>query len=74
MSKTKKKKKKRVNPHLIVCNRCGSSKLEVLAWVDANTDKFKGLRDDGDQEGYCNKCKDHVLITTLKEFNERDYE
>jgi hypothetical protein len=66
MSKPKKKKKKRVNPMLVVCGRCGSKKVEMQSWTDPNTLKFSTWIDDGDE--WCNKCKDHVVLTNLRDF------
>jgi hypothetical protein len=70
MSKPKKKKKKRVNPMLVVCGRCGSKKIEMLSWTDPNTLKFKSWVEGGNEEEYCNKCEDHVAFTNLRDFKD----
>jgi len=68
MSKTKKKKKKRVNPMLVVCGRCGSKKVEMLSWTDPNTLKFKSWVEGGNEEEYCKKCKDYTAFTNYRDF------
>lgn len=60
MSKPK-KKKKRVNLNLLVCNRCGGMDLESKAWVNPNTLKFLAFEDE--PEDYCNRCCDYVVTT-----------
>ena len=40
---------------MVVCNDCGSTDVEVKAWVNPNNDnEYKGSYDDDD--GYCNDC------------------
>jgi len=54
----------------LVCEQCGSSKVSVLAWVDANTDKITGEYEQ-DGKGYCDKCNDSVYLTSISEYRRR---
>lgn len=67
-----KPKKKQVNPNSLVCNNCGSKKVQYMAWVDANTLKYIDSPDESDT--WCNICEDHVKLTTFKEFKENQNE
>jgi len=44
----------------MVCDECGSSKIQVLSWVDANTNEYigDGLNESNDR--WCEECKAHV--------------
>ena len=48
----------------IVCSQCGSSDVQMLAWIDANTYKFKGFQSDITEEDdcYCENCKSHQSL------------
>lgn len=49
--------------HRYVCSECGSSNIQIQAWVDANTNEYvSDLYDNG--ECWCENCKKH---TKLKE-------
>ncbi len=47
---------------LLVCDHCGSTAVQVQAWVDANTNEYKGETDSG--QAWCEICEEH---TKLKE-------
>jgi len=64
------KKKKAKPDNLLVCDDCGSSDVHVKAWVDANTNEFKGYTDETDR--WCDQCECFVEITSLKRYNERE--
>ena len=43
----------------LVCYNCGSHNVQIKAWVDANTLKFKDLCDSHDDEdNYCDECQE----------------
>lgn len=55
----------------LVCAVCGSTKVQVQAWVNANTHKFIDLADpDNDDEGnnWCEDCEEHVPLCHKSEF------
>lgn len=49
----------------LVCAKCGGDRIEVLEWVDANTNEYIGGNDvsiDGDRYCRdCEECTDHCL-------------
>lgn len=47
------------------CNECGSTNIEVRAWVDPNTDKYISDIDDG--ECYCRSCMRETPIKYVEE-------
>lgn len=45
---------------ILVCNKCGGDNIQILAWVDANTNRYVseyGLTND---DRWCNDCEEHV--------------
>lgn len=60
---------------ILVCSECGSRDVEYMAWVDANTHKFKCEVDLSDEDNnFCNTCSSHVNLITEKEFKEQKEE
>lgn len=58
-----------MNPSTVVCRSCGSSDVEVLDWIDANTNAFVGGNDDpNDDETWCRSCETHSGLTTRARF------
>jgi len=51
-----------------VCEVCGSTKVEITAWVDANTSEYVSDSDDGE---WCSECEAHNTLITLKEFKKQ---
>lgn len=47
---------------MLVCETCGSTEVQVLAWIDANTNEYKteGLGDKN--SSWCENCKAHVNL------------
>ena len=61
-------KSKRKNPddsEILVCEECGSTNVEITAWVDANTNEYVS---DSDDSEWCSECEAHNTLITLKEF------
>lgn len=46
----------------LICPCCGSTDLQVRAWVDAQTHIF--IEEIGDGEAWCNKCEEIVNPVT----------
>lgn len=51
-----------------VCEECGSTNVEITAWVDANTNEYVS---DSDDSEWCSECEAHNTLITLKEFKEQ---
>ena len=47
---------------ILLCDSCGSDRVQVQAWIDANTNEYKGETDNG--QAWCSNCEGH---TKLKE-------
>lgn len=50
---------------MLVCENCGGKKIEVKAWVDANTNKYIGEVGEGDlniDDCWCNTCEEHTNL------------
>lgn len=49
---------------ILVCENCGSDNVQVLAWVDANTNEYADEAACGDiNDYYCTKCEKNVKLT-----------
>lgn len=59
--------------NVFYCPVCGSTNVQVKAWVDANTDKFCSDIDSSVdiEDTWCENCDDHNGLVTLKELWER---
>ncbi len=55
---------------MLVCEDCGSKEIEILAWVDANTNEYKSDGTDYHNDRWCQKCDGHVKFVTEAEFEE----
>ena len=56
---------------MLVCDRCGSSKVQVSAWIDANTNEV--LDTDGPVSyAYCAECQDDTELVDEDEFEPRE--
>lgn len=58
---------------ILHCSECGSSDVEIMAWVDPNTDKY--IADvDGDMSAescWCDNCEAHTNLVRLPDLWER---
>lgn len=53
----------------LVCFNCGSHDVQIKAWVDANTLKFKDLCDSHDDEdNYCDECQESTSLINQSEY------
>lgn len=50
----------------LYCANCGSSSIQVRAWVDANTNKPCGYCED-DDNCWCENCEEHTTMRTLSQ-------
>lgn len=60
-------------PDVLVCSECGSTNVQMQAWVNANTHEYIDLTDpDNDDEGnnWCEDCQEHTRLCPLYEFEE----
>lgn len=51
--------------HRYVCSVCGSTNIQVQAWVDANTNRYVSDIND-DVECWCEDCGKHTIISERK--------
>lgn len=56
---------------ILVCASCGSRKIEIQAWIDANTDEFHSDVDDGMDSRWCRECENHTGFDTLEDFKRK---
>lgn len=53
----------------IVCDQCGSADVQLMAWVDPNSNEI--IDDVGPWQSkdnnYCNDCDKHVVLTRADE-------
>ena len=58
---------------ILVCEECGSPRLERKVWVDCNTDEI--YDDVPETEVYCSTCERHINVLstqTLKKWKSKD--
>ena len=51
---------------LLVCQECGSTDVDVLAWVNINTNEY--MSDAGDSDMFCNFCQEETRVLTNDEY------
>ena len=56
----------------LVCETCGSSDIEVLAWVKVNEQitSYETYQDEYDDR-WCNKCQEHTNFIPEEEFKNK---
>ena len=52
---------------ILVCSDCGSTQIEIQAWVDVNTNEYHS---DVDDDIWCLLCKDNVGTCTKHDYTE----
>ena len=57
----------------LYCSQCGSSDVQIQAWVDANIHEYESSVNNPLEslDCWCNDCEDHVNLATLPELWER---
>lgn len=50
----------------LVCMYCGSDKILVAVWVDANTNEYKYECDS--IEPWCENCAEHTTLVTFEKY------
>ena len=58
----------RTIPKFKVCNDCGSTEIEIQAWVDVNTNEYHS---DVDDDIWCSRCEDNVETCSKQSFLEK---
>ncbi len=56
----------------LVCAECGSDQIQVLAWIDANTNEYKSEGTDDRENHWCEKCQEHVEFITEDQLEYKD--
>ena len=54
---------------ILVCEECGSSDVQIKAWINANTLQF--VDDSGDCDRYsnwCGNCQEHVYLCSRSNY------
>ena len=51
-----------------VCSDCGSTEIEIQAWVDVNTNEYHS---DVDDDIWCSRCEDNVETCSKQSFLEK---
>lgn len=59
------------NTIIWVCAECGSTKVEAVVWVDANTGKYSSNGCDEYEDRWCVECQSHTDFCTKEEFEEK---
>jgi len=53
---------------ILYCSVCGNTDVQVMAWVNANTDEYISDVDDSEIDScWCDYCEDHTRLMTLPE-------
>ena len=55
---------------MLVCNKCGSKDIQVLAWVDANTNEYKEEGTNQYEDMWCNNCESHTFFVYEEEYSQ----
>lgn len=42
------------------CSECGGINIQILAWIDPNTNEYKADGPGEDQDRWCEDCEEHV--------------
>lgn len=64
--------KERGTDGVLVCSECGSTEIQLHAWVDANHLTFCGdVYDDDNSSRWCEECQAHVRFSTITEFKKK---
>lgn len=56
----------------IVCENCGSYKVQVKQWVWVNGGGYAGPTEGGQNDHWCDTCETHSDHITYAEYKERD--
>lgn len=56
---------------ILVCASCGSRKIEIQAWIDANTDELRSDVDDDMDSRWCGECEDHTGFDMMEDFKRK---
>lgn len=60
------------DPQTLVCSECGSTAVQMRAWVDANTEEFRSDCDSDDTDDYwCEECQAHNRLVLRSDFEKK---
>ncbi len=51
---------------ILVCNECRGTNIQVLAWIDANTNEYKGECGLGNDDKWCEDCDEFVRFDLVE--------
>lgn len=57
---------------MLVCEKCGGSNIQILAWVDANTNEYKEEHINDINSKWCENCKEHINLINEEEYNKEN--
>lgn len=55
---------------MLVCSGCKGKNVQVPAWIDANTNEYKG--EYPDDAAWCDDCEEYVKLEILNEQKVRE--
>lgn len=59
----------------LVCEDCGSTKVQTMMWVSVNSNEVHDGCGGGDSsDNWCPDCSEHCNIITYKEYKEEEEE
>ena len=58
-----------MNKPIYVCEQCGSQNVQIIAWIDANTNEYRAEAcvDEIDYT-WCVDCEEHVRLITKEKY------
>jgi len=57
---------------LLVCENCGSSRVQTKMWVNPNTHKvFDSCSDGDDEDNWCQNCCENGGLITQAQYNKQ---
>lgn len=49
----------------LVCSKCSGSKIQIKAWVDANTYEVIDVMTEDQEDTWCEDCQEHNGVTSI---------
>ena len=53
---------------MLVCSKCGGSNIQLLAWIDANTNEYRNEGTNEYEDKWCEDCSSHTFFTSEEEY------
>lgn len=62
-----------VHDYTLLCTECGNDRVQIRAWIDANTKKIiDEIEADDHLDNFCPKCNKHVNLIPRREYVARE--